>query len=300
MTANATASVLMKWSRNTFSRACSATVRKSMIGRVRVLPRDDLLDGRAYRARCELAAHVEGHGAEKRRLLARHEELRRRILLDLAVLGVAHDADDLACRAAPPLPVVMRLPTASVPSPNLSTKRSLTIATFGRSAPPPRSKPEPAISGISTRSEEVGAHAVDRDVGVFAGSRVVALDADVVVPVVAGEQRHCGEPPALVTPGICASSSTRRSKNALAALARIAVAIRRDREHRQRIGAEPEVDARDVGQALREPPREHEQRHRQRDLRRRQRRAKARGALAARRPHALRLQRGVRLERARA
>ena len=49
MTASATASVLMKRSRNTFSRACSATVRKSMSGSVRVVTRDDLLDGRAQR-----------------------------------------------------------------------------------------------------------------------------------------------------------------------------------------------------------------------------------------------------------
>ncbi len=77
---------------------------------------------------------------------------------------------------------------------------------------------------------------------------------------------------------------------------RVAVAVRRDREDRERIGAKAEVDARDVGQALREPPGEHEQRHRQRDLRRRERRAKTRRGLAARLPRALRLLRGIRLD----
>ena len=194
-----------------------------------------------------------------------------------------------------PAPVFMRLPTAPVPRPNLSTKRSLTIATFGRSAPPTaletRARDQRHLHG----SEEVGAHVVDRDVGVFAGSRGVALDADVVTPVVVGEKRHCGGRRARDARNLRELLHEPLEEHARA-LRRIAVAVRRDREHGQRIGPESEVDARDVGQALREPPREHEQRHRKRDLRRRQRRAKTRGALAARRPHALRLQRGVRLE----
>ena len=50
--------------------------------------------GRSQGARGQIAAQVERHGAQELRLLARHEELRRRIGLDLAVLGVAHDGDD--------------------------------------------------------------------------------------------------------------------------------------------------------------------------------------------------------------
>ena len=56
-----------------------------------------------------------------------------------------------------PAPVFMRLPTASVPSPNRSTKRSLTIATFGRSAPHAALEAGARDQRHLDRSEELGA-----------------------------------------------------------------------------------------------------------------------------------------------
>ena len=92
-----------------------------------------------------------------------------------------------------------------------------------------------------------------------------------------------------VTPGSGRELSLDRVERAALGARRIAVQARLHPEGHDRLRAQPQVDARDVREALREQSCEHEQQHRQRDLRRRKREAEAAQVLAAERARAARL-----------
>ena len=125
----------------------------------------------------------------------------------------------------------------------------------------------------------------------MSGPALEALDGDVGAPVVARRAPRTTAPVTPVTPGCAASSSSIRAKSTCARSLRVAVQLRRDAEGDDVLGLQPEVDARDVGQALDEEAGGDQQRHRQRDLEHGQRGAEHRRAARARRLAGLSLER---------